>query len=261
MKNNLLKILLFTTLITVVTGCNDEENKLTESLQEEKFMLGTTLDDGRLIQFTFDVPYNVNFSSNEESLHQALLYGKITLDEFINQLTPFTTANDGGSKLYKYDKNKKIFGDNDFYVLVCNSYDNQNDIYVAKYLESLNDKCITKIDDLILVTMEIKNNTLTNTGATVVITDLSNRKNIYGTPYRIDKFEDNRWKKLKLITSDPVVWTTIVYYVDENKKLEFDINWERLYGKLKKGKYRIVKETSTQGEGTEHYITAEFVIE
>lgn len=261
MKNTILKIYISIALITIITGCNAEENKLNETHQDEKFMLGTTLDNGKLIHFTYDVPYNVHLSSNEGSLHQALLYGDISLDEFINQLTYITMVNDGGSKLYKYDKNKKVFGDSDFYVLVCNSYDNQNNLYVAKYQDSLNDKCITKINDLIGVTMEIKKNTLTNTGATVVITDLSERKNIYGNPYRIDKFENNKWKELELVTTDTVAWTTIGYYVDEFKKLEFDINWEWLYGKLKKGKYRIVKETSIQGEGTKHYITAEFVIE
>lgn len=261
MKNKLLKIILSIFIIIIFTGCNTTENNLNENLQEDKFMLGTTLDNDRLIQFTFDVPYNIDFSQNEESLHEALLYEKISLDEFINQLTYITMANDGGSKIYKYDKNKKIFGDNDFYVLECNSYDNKNDIYIAKYLDTLNDKCITKIDDLSGVTMKIKENTLTNTGATVIITDLSNRKNIYGTPYRIDKFEDNKWKELELVTSDTVAWTAIGYYVDEYNQLEFNINWEWLYGKLNKGKYRIVKDTSTQGEGTTHYITAEFTIE
>lgn len=49
--------------------------------------------------------------------------------------------------------------------------------------------------------------------------------------------------------------------VGEDNKLELDINWEWLYGKLNPGKYRIVKVISGVVDGVEHYITAEFVIE
>ena len=108
--------------------------------------------------------------------------------------------------------------------------------------------------------MSIKDGTLTKTGATVVITDISSRNNIYGEPYRIDKFVDGEWKTLDTIIDD-YAWISIGYTVGEDNKLELDINWEWLYGELELGKYRIVKDTSESGEGTTHYITAEFVIE
>lgn len=256
MKQKLLKTLISIILLIGITGCTTQEEKqLNKTNHQEKFMLGHTLDDGRVIHFTFDVPYN------SDSLHNAIVNKDITIDEFLNQLNYLSMENDGGSKLYKYNKNQKTFGDEDFYVISCNSIDNIKDIYVAKYLESINDKCLLKINDLEGVTMTIKEGTLTKTGATVIITDTSNRENIYGTPYRLDKFENSEWKPLEVIYEGNYAWTAIGYLKDENNKLEFTINWKTLYGELKKGKYRIVKDTSESGEGTTHYITAEFIIE
>ena len=49
---------------------------------------------------------------------------------------------DGGSKIYKYDsKINSNYGNTDFYVIECNSLDGIKDIYVAKYKNSLMDKC------------------------------------------------------------------------------------------------------------------------
>ena len=64
--------------------------------------------------------------------------------------------NDGGSKLYKYNKVNKLFGNKDFYVIICNSTDGIKDIFVAKNINSLNDKCTIKTNDLEGITMNIK---------------------------------------------------------------------------------------------------------
>lgn len=256
MKQKLLKIFMCIFILIGITGCNstEKEKQLNETNQKEKFMIGHTLDDGRVIHFSFAVPYN------NDTLSTAIANKDITFDEFINQLNYLSMANDGGSKLYKYNKNQEKFGNEDFYVIVCNSIYDIKDIYVAKYLESINDKCLLKINDLDGVTMTIKEGTLTKTGATVIITDTSDRENIYGNPYRIDTFKNNEWQPLDIIYEGNYAWTSMGYYVGEDNKLEFNINWKMLYGELKKGKYRIVKDTSTQGEATSHYITAEFII-
>lgn len=227
---------------------NNEEQK------EERYMIGYTFDDGRIIHFVFDVPYN------NDSLGMAFLNNKITVNEFINRLDYVDELRDGGSKIYKYDKNMQIFGNEDFYTVVCNSMDNIKDIYVARYRESLNDKCKIKIDDLDGVSMTIKEGTLTRTSATIVVTDVSNKKSIYGSAYRIDKKDNGKWVELKPLI-DNYAWTCIGYSVDKNNKLEMDINWKALYGNLENGEYRIVKSTSEAGEQPTHYITTEFVIE
>lgn len=258
MKNKLLGILLCGILILGITGCDDNSGSLSNddnlNVNKEKFRIGHTLSDGRVTHFTFDVPYNEGY------LSEALMHDKISIDEFINKLEFASGMNDGGSKLYRYNSSKKTFGNNDFYVLVCNSYAGIKDIFVAKHIESLTGKCIIKINDLDGVSMTIKEGTLTKSGATIVITDVSSRDNIYGEEYRIDKLVDGEWIQLDVIFEGNYAWTSIGYTVGEDNKLELDVNWEWLYGKLEPGEYRVVKDTSESGEGTTHYITAEFEI-
>ena len=101
------------------------------------------------------------------------------------------------------------------------------------------------------ITMTIKNGTLTNKGATIIIIDSSKKNNSYGLWFRIDKKENNKWKKLKTKGN----WINMPsYYVDENNKLELEHNWESIYGNLQKGEYRIIKEVNDK------YISVEFII-
>lgn len=251
----LLKILVCSIFVLGLTGCgsNEEKENNQDQSKKEQFMIGHTLDDGRIVHFTFDVPYN------DSTISEALANKQISIDDFINKLDYVEGLKDGGSKVYKYDKNKKDFGEEEFYVVVCNTMDNIKDIYVARYRESLNGKCEIKVDSLEGVSMTIKDGTLTRTGATIIITDVSDRNNIYGDSYRIDKKENGEWIEVRTIIED-YAWNAIGYSVNENNRLEKTISWEWLYGKLENGEYRIVKDTSEAGEGTRYYITAEFII-
>ena len=88
--------------------------------------------------------------------------------------------------------------------------------------------------------LEIKKGTLTNTGATLVIKDLTGEYNIFGEDYRIDVYENGEWKPQEIIIKENFAWNAMGYSTDE-KGREYEINWETLYGKLKPGHYRIVK--------------------
>ena len=85
------------------------------------------------------------------------------------------------------------------------------------------------------VSMEIKEGTLTNTGATIIITDTTNKDYSYGEPYRIDKKEN--------------------YLLDENNEIVREVNWEWIYGELTPGTYRFVTDASS------NEISVEFTIE
>lgn len=126
--------------IFVLNGCNKQD--LLEDDVREDFNNSYILNDGRIIFFTFDVLYN------DSSLYELFVHNEITIDDFINKLDFTSDMNDGGSKLYKYNRNNKIFGNDDFYVLVCNSYMNIDDIFVSKNISSLTNKCVTNIDEL-----------------------------------------------------------------------------------------------------------------
>ncbi len=257
MKNKILAIMFSGISIFTITACAKEEqiNERQNTLAEH-FSWGTTLDDGRHIHFALEVPYLEN---EKYDLMDAFLYNEITPEDFVKKLEYLDILKDGGSKIYKYNKVKKEFGDEDFYVISCNSTDNIKDMYIAKYRETLENKCSLKIDDLEGVSMSIREGTLTKKGATIIITDTSNRENIYGEFYAIQKHENNGWINLEPIND--MAFNSIGYQVDKNNTLELKVDWEYYYGKLEKGTYRILKNTSEPGEATEHYITAEFTIE
>ena len=111
------------------------------------------------------------------------------------------------------------------------------------------------------VTMEIVEGTLTNTGATIVITDLSGEDNTYGAWYRIDKWEDGKWYELEDKIAGENAWIAIGYKTDENNQLQLDIGWEGLYGALESGKYRIVKDFSGENPYDDRHVASEFTIE
>ena len=112
------------------------------------------------------------------------------------------------------------------------------------------------------VTMEIVEGTLTNTGATIVITDLSGEDNTYGESYRIDKLEDDKWYELKDIVDGNVGWNMIGYKINDNNELTMEVDWEWLYGPLERGEYRIVKSVSnTKNSYDDRQVAAQFTIE
>ena len=110
------------------------------------------------------------------------------------------------------------------------------------------------------ITMKIKKGTLSNTNATIIITDNSNENHVYGLPYKIEKKENGTWKELKKVTKENNSWNDIGYNVGSNKKLELEINWEWLYGKLEKGTYKLTKETFSKEHQKKIYLSTEFTI-
>lgn len=109
---------------------------------------------------------------------------------------------------------------------------------------------IYKGNDIIL---SIKEGTLTKTGATIIITDKSNKDYTYGKDFILEKKIKNTWYKL---AAQETWWDLVGYKIDENNTLELEQKWEEIYGKLKNGTYRILKSIGT----TDEYIYVEFEI-
>lgn len=103
------------------------------------------------------------------------------------------------------------------------------------------------------IKIEIKEGTLTRSGATIVITDLGKNKTSFGDSYLIEKKVFNKWKTLKCKNE---WWTMQGYHAnpDMNNQLIMTVNWENNYGKLSKGKYRLLKDINGK------YIAVEFTI-
>lgn len=119
---------------------------------------------------------------------------------------------------------------------------------------------IDELNEAENVSIIIKDGTLTKTSATIIITDLSGKNNVYGTAFRIERKENGEWKELETIIKN-YGWNLIGYSVDENNKLELEQNWEWLYGKLERGEYRLVKDTSIPLEKENHYFSVKFKID
>ena len=134
MKKTLLIIFIYSVILLELTGCSNNS-------ELEEFKISYTLNDGRLINFAYDPKYNDTTVSN------AILKGELISKDFINSLEYLDGLKDGGSKIYKYDsKINDGYGNIDFYVIECNSLDGIKDIYVAKYKNSLMDKCTIEVN-------------------------------------------------------------------------------------------------------------------
>lgn len=107
------------------------------------------------------------------------------------------------------------------------------------------------------ISLSIKKNTLTKTGATIIISDISEQENTYAEWFRIDKKTNGFWEELKHI-DDNYEFNDIGLIVGENHQLEMSTDWSKLYGELKTGEYRLVKDLYDN----EHiYLSVEFTIE
>ena len=95
------------------------------------------------------------------------------------------------------------------------------------------------------VSIKIKEGTLTNTGATFIITDTTDKNYSYGEPYRIDKKENGKWIEAPKVIED-AFFNEPAYQPDENNEIVREINWEWIYEKLKPGTYRFVTDASDE---------------
>ena len=84
------------------------------------------------------------------------------------------------------------------------------------------------------VIMTIKEGTLTNKSATLVLTD----KNFqYGNTYEIEIKKDGEWHKINVKLN----FDMPAFPLSSKESKEIELDWENGYGKLAKGTYRIIK--------------------
>ncbi len=122
------------------------------------------------------------------------------------------------------------------------------------------DKLITTESDVKIedsnVTLKVREETLTNKGATFVLEN--NRKDIidYTLAYEIEAKRDNKWYKLGVVAE----FVEEIYEVDAKSTDQIIVDWENTYLKLPKGEYRLVKEISVPATLELFYVAGEFTI-
>ena len=87
------------------------------------------------------------------------------------------------------------------------------------------------------VIMTIKEGTLTNKSATLVLTNNSDKNFQYGNPYEIEIKKDGEWHKINV----KLDFDMPAFPLSSKESKEIELNWENGYGKLAKGTYRIIK--------------------
>ena len=96
-----------------------------------------------------------------------------------------------------------------------------------------------EIDNSNLITMKMVDGSLTDSGFSFMIFNNSNFDYYYGPQFELEINKNNKWYKMDTI--DDLVWIDVIYTIKANESIENKINWDSMYGKLSKGKYRLIK--------------------
>ncbi len=107
-----------------------------------------------------------------------------------------------------------------------------------------------------IVSFDVHDESITSSHASFTITNNSKESYYYGEPYMIEREENGDWLIVNPI--EELFFLTIAYDLNPNDSIDLDINWENGYGKLDKGKYRIVKDIVN--DNSRESIFAEFEI-
>ena len=109
-----------------------------------------------------------------------------------------------------------------------------------------------------IVSLSIKEGTLTKNGVTAILENSSNNTIIYDDTYELEIKKDGTWYKIEaeLLFNEPI-WN-----LDGGNSKELDFNWENSYGVLDAGTYRIIKTISLENADVyeEFYVGFEFAI-
>lgn len=98
------------------------------------------------------------------------------------------------------------------------------------------------------VTLSVKEESITNNGATFILNNNSSDGYYYGPEYFIEKYENDSYKQITL--DEPLSWTTTINTLDAGQKIEFNVDFTIGYGLLENGKYRLVKKIRNQENDT-----------
>ena len=92
------------------------------------------------------------------------------------------------------------------------------------------------------------------TGATLVIQDTNDTPYIYGEWYQVEQERNGDWYALDTVI-DNYGFAALGYTPNGKGEIEFEIDWEWLYGKLPAGQYRLLKQVDRQ------YISVTFTLD
>ena len=151
-------------------------------------------------------------------------------------------------------------------ILDLSKYDDAHQIFnvINDYVKKNGGTCvrIEQHDLSDIITMYIKADTKTNTGATLIIEEDEDYDITYGEPFTIERFDysNNIWDEMPILCTN-CAFNLPAYSVTPDKPLELYQDWSRLYGELPNGFYRIVKEANLVSSDERFKIWTEFFID
>lgn len=134
---------------------------------------------------------------------------------------------------------------------------------IKDYANKNNGTCVISTGDNNLtrrINIRIKEGTLTNKGATFIISEEEDYDITFGEEFYLEKYNPNteEFEEINKIC-DNCFFNLPAYKIDKNKPIELEQNWDYLYGELDIGVYKLVKEVSFNNE--KYYIFNIFSIE
>lgn len=163
---------------------------------------------------------------------------------------------------------KELGGDSYFSnILDLDKYEYADQIFdvINDYVKKNGGTCV-KVDSFDLsnlISMYIKEDTLTKKGATIVIEEDEDMKYTYGEAFWLEKYDSrtNNYEVMKNSTGNNCGFNMMAYEVTKDKPLELKQDWSCEYGELEIGEYKIVKKVSIPHEPHDsYYIWTEFEI-
>lgn len=136
-------------------------------------------------------------------------------------------------------------------------------LLLQKYSENLGEKSdVEVIDTSDLIEIYVLEDTITSTGLTYCVKNIGGSRVCFGEPYSLERFRMGNWYKVPTL-SDTIAYTAIEYIISQEEEQQYSVNWHHVYGKLPKGKYRLVKKMRKDADFTKGYafeVAAEFEV-
>ena len=127
-----------------------------------------------------------------------------------------------------------------------NNTDNKpvNDVADNKVVNDTIDITTLNKWDASKVSIKIKEGSVTNEGATFIMTDKNDNPISWGVDFLVEVKKDDKWELAPQMAQ--VSWIEIAMMPNENGITEINCSWKALYDKLESGTYRIVKNYYSQ---------------
>ena len=108
------------------------------------------------------------------------------------------------------------------------------------------------------VILKLKEDTLTSTIVTFILTNNSDEPIVYSDEFRLERKQEDNWYKVKPIKN--IGFYLQPHQLNPDEFIEFGVDLLYTYGQLESGLYRLVKSYKYNNSEEDLYVAAEFMI-